>query len=280
MISSLLKKVLPHLIAVVVFLVVSVAYNKTALEDKVLRQADVQGYTGMFQQSKDFKEKNGHWPLWTESMFGGMPAYNIAMESTYHINITCLNWIFFLGKTPWKPICFFFSACVCFYILTQVFGLSLLISLLGSLAYGFATFNPILVVAGHDTELIAIGYLPAVIAGVLLILRGKYLWGTALMTIFFSLEVSIQHLQIVYYTGLIIGIIALVYAITQWKEKKWKHILISYLLIAFSLLLGLLNYAYTLMPTRELVTETMRGGKSQLTAKDAGNKSKGGLNKD
>ena len=83
--------------------------------------------------------------------------------------------------------------------------MSLLISLLGSIAYAYATFNMILVAVGHDTELIAIGYMPAVIAGVLLILRGKYLFGTALMTAFFTLEVSIQHLQIVYYTGLIIG---------------------------------------------------------------------------
>jgi hypothetical protein len=280
--SPLLKKVLPHLIAIVVFLIVSIAYNKTALEGKVLRQADVQGYAGMSKQSNDYREKYGRWPLWTESMFSGMPAYNIAIESTNGAttNITRLNWLFFLGKIPLKPISFFFSACACFYILTQVFGLSLLVSLLGSLAYGFATFNPILVVAGHDTELIAIGYLPAVIAGVLLILKGKYLGGTALTTLFFSLEVSIQHLQIVYYTGLIIGIIALVFAISHWKEKKWTHFLICCGLIGFSLLLGMLNYAYTLLPTRELVTETMRGGKSQLTAKDANNKSKGGLNKD
>jgi Bacterial membrane protein YfhO len=279
--SSLLKKALPHIIAVVVFLVVSVAYNKTSLEGKVLRQADVQGYTGMAKQSNDFKEKYGHWPLWTESMFSGMPAYNIAIESTtdFNTNITRLNWIFFLGKIPLKPISFFFSACVCFYILTQVFGLSLLVSLLGSLAYGFATFNPILVVAGHDTELIAIGYLPAVIAGVLLILRGRYLAGTALMTLFFSLEVSIQHLQIVYYTGIIIGIIALVYLLNNWKEQKWKHFLIAYSLIAISLILGMLNYAYTLLPTKELVTETMRGGKSQLTQVNVNNKTTGGLDK-
>ena len=80
--SSLLKKALPHVIAIVVFLLVSIVYNKTALEGKVLRQADVQGYTGMAKQSNDFREKYGHYPLWTESMFGGMPAYNIAMEGT------------------------------------------------------------------------------------------------------------------------------------------------------------------------------------------------------
>jgi Bacterial membrane protein YfhO len=279
--SSLLKKALPHITAVFVFLIVSIAYNKTALEGKVLRQADVQGYRGMAQQSNEYKEKNGHWPLWSESMFGGMPAYNIAIQSTSHIDINWINHLFYLSAgDPWKPICFFFSACVCFYILTQIFGLSLLVSLLGSLAYGFATFNPILVAVGHDTELIAIGYMPAVIAGVLLILRGKYLGGTALMTLFFTLEVSIQHLQIVYYTGLIIGCIVICYLVKFMKEKKWKHYIIACTLIGFSLLIGLLNYAYTLMPTKELVSETMRGGKSQLTPKDAKNKTKGGLDKE
>ncbi len=281
--SPLLKKILPHLIAVAVFLIVSIAYNKTALEGKVLRQSDVQQYTGMARQSNEYKEKYGHWPLWTESMFGGMPAYNIAIEGSLGTRLTSISWLdipFFLGTSPWKPISFFFSACLCFYILTQVFGLSLLVSLLGSLAYGFATFNPILVSVGHDTELIAIGYMPAVIAGVLLILRGKYLFGAALTTLFFTLEVSVQHLQIVFYTGLIVGIIALVYGITQWKDKKIKHLIISYCLIPFCLLVGILNYAYTLMPTKELVGETMRGGKSQLTAVDIKNKTVGGLNKD
>src|ERR1700730_1388098 len=145
--SPLLKKALPHIIAIVVFLLVSIAYNKTALESKVLRQADVQGYTGMAKQSNDFREKYGHYPLWTESMFSGMPAYNIAMEETIPITIGPLNHLFYVGP---KPIYFFFIASVCFYILTQVFGLSLLISLLGSIAYSFATFNPILVSVGHN----------------------------------------------------------------------------------------------------------------------------------
>ncbi len=231
----------------------------------------------MAQQSVEFREKYGHYPLWSESMFGGMPGYNIAFEGTSAINIGYLNHLFYVGA---KPIYFFFIACVCFYILTQVLGLSLLVSLLGSIAYAFATFNPILVAVGHNTELIAIGYLPAVIAGALLILRGRYLGGTALMTVFFGLEVSTQHLQIVYYTGIITGILVLVYLITNWKEIKLKHILISSSLIAFSLVIGLLTYAYTLFPTREVATETMRGGKSQLTPTDTKNKTQGGLNKD
>jgi Bacterial membrane protein YfhO len=275
--SSLLKKALPHIIAIVVFWIVSIAFNKTALEGKTLQQSDVQQFTSMAQQSIEFREKYGHYPLWTESMFSGMPGYNIAFEGTSSINIGYLNHLFYVGP---QPIYYFFIACVCFYILTQVLGLSLLISLLGSIAYAFATFNPILASVGHNTELIAIGYLPAVIAGALLILRGKYLGGTALMTVFFGLEVSTQHLQIVYYTGIMIGIIAIVYLVTNRKEVKLKHILISYSLVVCSLVIGLLSYAYTLLPTKEVATETMRGGKSQLTPVDAKNKTQGGLNKD
>ena len=275
--SPLLKKALPHIVAIIVFLIVSVAYNKTAFEGKVLRQADVQGYTGMARQSQEFKEKHGHFPLWTESMFSGMPAYNIAMDATSSITIGYLNRIFYF--TP-KPVYFFFIACICFYILTQVFSLTLLISLLGSLAFAFSTFNPILVSVGHETELVAIGYMPAVIAGLLLILRGKYLGGTALLTLFFGLQISTQHLQIVYYTGLIIAIICIVYGVTSWKEKKFKHLLIVYSLIAISLGIGMMNYAIALLPTQEFAAETMRGGKSQLTAVDAKNKTKGGLDKE
>ena len=275
--SSLLKKALPHFIAIVVFLVVSLIYNKTALEGKVLQQADVQGYTGMAKQSNEFKEKYGHYPLWTESMFSGMPAYNIAMDATSPITIGYLNRIFYFAP---KPVYFFFIACICFYILTQVFGLSLLLSLLGSIAYAFATFNPILVAVGHETEIIAIGYLPAVIAGLLLILRGKYLGGTALFTIFFGLQVSTQHLQIVYYTGLMIAIICLVYGITNRSSTTIRHLVIAYILVGMSLLIGSLNYALALLPTQEYAQETMRGGKSQLTQKNAQNKTKGGLDKE
>src|SRR5450432_1119165 len=102
--SLLLKKALPHIIALVVFWIVSITVNKTALEDKILRQSDVQGFTGMAQQSIEFREKHGHFPLWTESMFGGMPGYNIAFEGTSAINIGYLNHLFYVGP---KPIYFF-----------------------------------------------------------------------------------------------------------------------------------------------------------------------------
>ncbi len=276
--ASFLKKAYPHIAAIVLFLLVSIAYNKTALEGKVLYQSDVIGYTAMAKQSNNFKEKHGHFPLWTESMFSGMPAYNIAMDATSDITIGYFYYLFNLGLP--KPVFYFFIASVCFYILTQVFRLNFLLSVLGSIAYAFATFNPILVAAGHETELMAIGFMPAVVAGILLILRGRYLGGTALTTLFFGMEVSTQHLQIVYYTGLIVAIIAIVYLVNSWEEKKYKHWLIAFSLIALSLVVGFMNYALTMLPTKEYATETMRGGKSELTQADSKNKTKGGLDKD
>jgi hypothetical protein len=276
--ASLLKKAYPHIAAIALFLLISVVYNKTALQGKVLSQSDVIGYMGMAKQSNDFKAAHGHYPLWTESMFSGMPAYNIAMDATSSITIGYFYYLFQMGWP--KPIFYFFIASVCFYILTQVFRLNFLLSVLGSLAYAFATFNPILVAAGHETELMALGYMPATIAGVLLILRGRYLGGTALASLFFSMQVSTQHLQIVYYTGLIIGVIGLVFLIHSRKEKKFRHWIFSFLLIGLSMVLGFMNYALTMLPTKEYATESMRGGKSELTQADSKNKTKGGLDKD
>jgi hypothetical protein len=276
--ASFLKKALPHIIAIVSFLLLSIVFNKTALQGKVLYQSDVIGYTAMAQQSRDFKAAHGHFPLWTESMFSGMPAYNIAMEGTSKITIGYFYYLFNLGLP--KPIYFFFIACVCFYILTQVLGLNLLLSLLGSIAYAYSTYDPILAAVGHETKFMALGYMPAVLGGILLILRGRYLGGTALTALFFGMEVSTQHLQVVYYTGIIVAAILIAYLFSEWKKKNYKHWLISFSLVAGSLIIGFMNYALAMLPTKEYAKETMRGGQSALTQADSKNETKGGLDKD
>ena len=286
--SSFLKKSIPHFIAIVFFLLVSVVYNKTALEGKVLNQSDVVGHMAMSKLSKDLNEKNGHYPLWTESMFSGMPAFSIAIEGTYPITISPLYWILKLGYKNWpkpfsglpNPVFYFFLGCICFYILSQVFRLNIWLSILGSISFAYCTFNPILLATGHETELLAISYMPAVIAGVILLLQGKYWLGTAVTVLFFGLQVSSVHLQIIYYTCIIVGVILVVYLINSWEERKIKHWLISFSLVAFSFIIGLMNYALTLLPTREYAAESMRGGKSELTQINSKNKTVGGLDKD
>src|SRR6478609_1731637 len=118
MIKALWQKAWPHVLAISIFLVIAIAYCKPALQGKVLNQSDVQHWKGMAQQSFEYKEKTGHFPLWTNSAFSGMPTYNIAMESPYAFNPTIgflHNYVFTLGLP--KPVNFFFLACLMTYLL-------------------------------------------------------------------------------------------------------------------------------------------------------------------
>ncbi|MBS1935287.1 MAG: hypothetical protein JST96_14900, partial [Bacteroidetes bacterium] len=182
--SPLLKKALPHIIAVALFLIIAIIYCKPVFDGKVVNQSDVLHWKGMAQQSFEYKEKHGHFPLWTESAFSGMPTYTIMMEASSKISSGYLNYILNLGLP--KPVNFLFVACVCFYILTQVLRINPWLGILASLAYGYATFNPIIINVGHDTQMMAIGYAPGVIASVLLIYQKKYLPGAALLAAFFG----------------------------------------------------------------------------------------------
>src|SRR5205085_9263585 len=111
--SSFLKKTVPHLIALGIFLVIAVVYCSPVLQGKVVSQHDVIGWKGMAQQSFEYKEKYGHFPLWTNSMFSGMPAYAIAMQQKHPVSVGYIYYILTLGLPA--PICYFFVACVCFY---------------------------------------------------------------------------------------------------------------------------------------------------------------------
>jgi hypothetical protein len=207
--NSLMKKILPHLIAFGVFLVVAVLYCKPALEGKVLSQSDVMEHKGMSQQSEEFKAKYGHYPLWTESAFSGMPTYTIQQRSNY----TILNWIaWLLGLYTFNPIILFIFACICFYFLAQVLRINLWLSILSSLAFAYSTFDPIILVVGHNTQMLAIGFMPLIIAGFFLLIQKKYFAGAAVLAISIALQSSVtQHVQIIYYTGIILGFITVAY---------------------------------------------------------------------
>ena len=276
--SSLLKKAVPHIIAVAIFLIVALIYGRPALDGKVVQQSDVIGWKGSAQQSEVFKEKYGHYPLWTNSTFSGMPAYTIDMNATSKISTGYFFYLITLNLP--KPIRFFFLACVCFYILTQVLRINPWIGILGALSFGYATFNPILVAVGHETELYAISYMPAVIASVLLIYQRKYVVGAALLAIFFGFLVSTQHVQVIYYTGIILFFITVAFLIHSYKQKEIKNALISICVAIVAGILGFGTYAVSLMPLQEYSKETMRGGKTDLTNTDPKVKKQSGLTKD
>src|SRR5450432_4859 len=276
--SSLLKKALPHLIAVAVFLIVAVLFCKPVLDGKVVYQSDVIGWKGMAQQSFEYKEKHGHFPLWTESSFSGMPAYTIAMDSRSNIGIGVLGNVLSLWLP--KPINFFFLACICFYILAIVMGVNSWIGLFSALAYAYCSFDPVIIATGHETKMMAIAYAPGVFAGLFLIFRRNYLWGVTLLAVFFALQLSSQHLQIVYYTMIGMGLVTGAFLFHAYKQRELKHAFIGILLAVVAAIPAFAaNTIYTL-PFKEYADETMRGGRTELTNKDDKSESKAGLTKD
>lgn len=272
------KKLLPHGIAILIFLVVSMIYCKPALEGKVVNQHDNLGWKGMAQQSFEYKEKYGRFPLWSNSMFSGMPAYQIAMDQDYPVSTQWLSYPFTFGLP--KPINFFFLASLSFYLLCIVLGVNPWLAIAGGLSYAYATYNPIIVSVGHDTKMLAIGYAPLVIAGFVLLFRKNWGWGIALLAAGFSLQISTGHLQIVYYTLLIAGFLTLGYIIEAVKEKDFKAVAMALGLAAIIGVLGLGTNAHNTLTTYEYSKESMRGGVSELKNEKDKNTTSGGLDKD
>jgi len=259
-----LPLLLPHLIAVVVFLLIAVIYCKPVFEHKVLQQADVTQYKAMARNSFAYKEKHGTFPLWTQGMFSGMPAYQLAIDvqtfapySFFHDLLTL-----WLPKLPG----FFFLACICFYFLSQALRVNPYIGIIGALAFAYATYNPTALVAGHDTKMTALALLPAFIASILLIFEKKYLTGLALTALFTDLFVAANHPQIVYYGMIILAFMSLAYIVRRIKEKDFRALLIAGALTLLGCSIGVMGNAVATLTTYDYAPASIRGGSELATA--------------
>lgn len=266
MLKSIFKSALPHIIAVAIFAIVAIIYCKPALEGKVLQQSDITQWKGMAQDAMVYAEKNGKSPLWTNSMFGGMPTYQITGVPGFAYSVGILDQIFTLKLA--EPISLFFLASLCFYFLAQVLGFNTIISVIGALGYSYATYNPIIVTVGHITKMHAIAYLPFFIASILLIFQKKYLWGALLTGISTALFVGANHLQITYYGIIIIAFMSIFFLVKWIKEKDFNHILKTFAAACIGGLLGIAVNAPLLASTYEYGKESIRGG-SVLLNKDS-----------
>jgi hypothetical protein len=276
MFKSIFKSALPHLIAIVIFAIVAIVYCRPALEGKVLQQQDITQWKGMAQDALSYAEKNGHTPMWSNSMFGGMPTFQTTGVPGFAYSVGFLDQLFTL-KLP-EPISLFFLASLCFYFLAQVLGFNSIISIIGALGYSYATYNPILIMVGHITKMHAIAYLPFFIGALLLIFKKKYLWGGLLTGISTALFVGANHLQVSYY-GIIIVAFMSIFFIIQWiKEKEYTHILKTFATALIAGIIGIAVNAPILISTYEYGKESIRGGSAIIT-KDSKTTATG-LNKD
>jgi len=272
------NKLLPHLAVITVFLLVAVIYCSPVLKGEVLRQHDNQRWKAMAQQSFEFKEKYGHFPLWTNSMFGGMPAYQIALEQDHPVSVGYLYHLLTLGLP--KPINFFFLACICFYALMLIMRIKPWIGAMAAMAYAYSTYDPVIIAVGHDTKMLAIAYAPAVIGGLILLFQKQYIGGTMLLAAALTLQMSTMHLQIVYYTMITAAIMSLFFLWQSVKQKQISHAIKSFGIALLAAIISLGATAVSTLTSYEAAQYSIRGADSEL--KDPANKNttSGGLDKD
>ncbi|MBI5218220.1 MAG: YfhO family protein [Bacteroidia bacterium] len=269
------KQLLPHIVAVVIFLAVSYIYFAPQMQGKTLMQSDMRNYWGMSKEVVDFREATGQEALWTNSMFGGMPAYLISVEYTSNLFVNVLT---ILRTVCGRPGNYVFVGLLGFYIALLIFRIKPWLAVIGSLAFAFSSYFFIIIDAGHSSKASSIAYMAPIIAGTYLAFDRKILFGSILMGAFLAIQLYIGHLQITYYTFLIIlvfGIFQFIYSFRQ-KELIKFFKATGVLIISAGLAIG--SNASGLILTYEYGKDSMRGV-SELTILNKENKTTG-LDKD
>lgn len=273
--NGILQKALPHLIAILVLLAVALIFCSPALSGKQVSQGDVIQWKGMAREALQYKEQHGSFPLWITNMFGGMPAYQIAMESKNVVSTGVFHQIFTLGLP--KPISFFFLASLMFYFLSQAFGMRPWIGVLTAIGYAYATYNPIIVSVGHDTKMLAMAYMPAFIGALHLLYERKYWLGGALTALFSALLIGMNHLQISYYAVIVAGFMTLYHLFVWIRTKEFRHMGLALAIALVAGIAGLLSNATNIFTTYDYSKATMRNGTLGLDTTANNNERKSGL---
>ena len=273
---NILKKNMPHIIIVGLFALISIVYFSPLLSGKKLYQGDITNFKGMAKEIQDFREdNNGEEPYWTNSMFGGMPAYQISVIYNYDWVKSLDNIIRFLPH----PAGYLFLYFISFYFMMVLLGNDWRISLVGALAFGLSTYFLIILEAGHNAKAHAIGYFPLITAGIILAFRRKYLLGGIITALFMALEINANHFQMTYYLGLLILILAALYLYEAVKEKTIVDFSKSVVVLIFAVVLAFGSNATKLLTTYEYTKYSTRGP-SELTIDNNELDKTGGLDKD
>ena len=250
------KQFLGILFAIIAFALITLVYFTPILEGKRIKQHDIEMYKGMSQEINEFREETGEQSLWTNSMFGGMPAWNIGVQQNSNL-MTYVQKIIGLGFP--SPIMSVFISMLGFFILLLVFDCKIWISFIGALAYGFTSYLFIVMGAGHNSKAVAMAYMAPVIAGIIMTYKGKYLWGAVLTAISLALEIRAGHIQITYYLFMIVLIMVIAEFIEAIKTKQYLDFFKASGILATVAILAVLTSTTTLYANYEFGKETMRG---------------------
>ncbi|RLD37545.1 MAG: hypothetical protein DRI74_06445 [Bacteroidetes bacterium] len=272
--TAFLKKALPYLVAIILFIVLAFSFLTPVLQGKKLKQHDITVFKGMSKEISDFRTKTNEEPLWTNSMFGGMPAYQI---STLYPNnwIKKIDTLIKLGLP--HPVNLIFLYFLGFFILLIVLRVNPWLAIVGAIGFGFSSYFIIILGAGHNSKAHAIAYMAPVIAGIILTYRGKYLLGGVLTALFAALEITANHLQITYYLLLLIIVLVLFIFFDHLKNKTLPQFGKATAVLIVAAILAVLPNITNLLVTMEYSAQSMRG-KSELKIDE--NNQTSGLDKD
>lgn len=259
------KALLPHLISILVMIGIGVVYFSPAFEGYVLRQGDLIQGSGMAKEIADYRETVGGEPMWTNSMFGGMPAYHISMKVFGNL-FSRTEQLLHIFKTP---SFFFITMMITFYILMMTMKVRPYIAVIGSFAFAFSSFFVVSMEAGHVSKVHAISFMPLVFAGLFQVIKKDYLKGGILFAVGLSLQLQANHVQITYYTMISSFIFLIFYAIDFIKAKDFQPILRGGGVLLVGVILAVATNTTSLLTTYEYAKSTIRG-KSELTISSDG----------
>ena len=273
-----LKKYLPDVLVVIIFAVISFAYFFPAdLDGRILYRHDSSAGRGAGQETAEYHERTGKVSRWSNATFSGMPTYQTApsYQSVSVLNQAVKAYHLWLPENVW----YVFAYLLGFYILLRAFDFRQSLAALGSIVWAFSSYFFIIIAAGHIWKVMALAYLPPMIAGIVLAYRGKYLWGFIVTAIFAAFEVDANHVQMTYYYLFIILFMIIAYLVDAIRKKRMAQFVKATALCAAGALIGILMNISNLYHTWQYAQESMRG-KSELVKKDAANQTSSGLDRD
>ena len=263
---SVWTRIWPHVAAYLIMLVVSfMLFRPYVFEDKVLAQPDNQRAKAMQAEVAKFKERDGKFPLWTNAMFSGMPTYMIQSNHEGNLHIPIFHASLW-GKEITQPHFVILLCMVMAYLAMVMLGIDWRLALLGGVSYGISNYFVDLAEAGHSTKMVALAFTPAIWAAGWMTLKGRWLLGAGLLGLFTSLQIISHHLQITYYTMLLLGIGTVIFGAQALRSNGTAGFLKGVGMMAIGVLLGIASNISTLWPNYEYSKETIRGG-SELKAK-------------
>jgi len=260
--KNLFKSIYPDLIAILGFIILSYGYFSPVLDGKQLPPHDTQQSIGMARELTVYNQQTGKDAMWTNTMFSGMPSYQIKggkLNNVFHTLQTYLRL-----KLPFYSVGILFIYLIGFYFLLRTLKLSQIMAFTGAVAFAFCSFNFVIIFAGHITEAYAIGFMAPVVAGVLLTYNRNYVSGGLITLCALGVEISANHYQITYYLALIILIYVIIKLIEAIRTRQYKSFIIASAIILFAVGLSIVPNTTSIWTTYEVSKYSTRG-KSNLT---------------